>query len=432
MSSEHAPTNVIATALIRRAGLAPRPDLERMAADYMARTKKARRVGVWTALGMVMLGLSLSSQSDSVALKVAQLSFGYLLGSVVAGWVLQRHLGPSTVRTASLQRRTLSSLLPWWARVLPWVTLLPCVASPLLLLGHHPTYTHRYTISNGFATTSMTWFAPSTLTAISVTAAAALLLTCLLQWRLTRRKVEVKDRDAAHLDLVTRALSARATAGSASALGLAFLSGLGDLSDDPLQSRRCNAALHCRDAYHSTVLSFLYNMSIPLLLIALIPLAVSGLMVLPRSLRTGRRRRCDRLDRHHIRRTGLRADPHPGNSPRRQRSPASPNPAPLRPAARSGPRGRTRHRRQGIPTAGRDRDHETASASRNPHQRPHHSQRGRPAPVTSSGCRGLPRNRPPAQHRHRACSRTGRTRVEQAGEPVTVDPMSSSRAPRYS
>ena len=191
MTTENAPTNVVATALIRRSGLAPRPDLERMAADYLARAKKARRVGVWTALGMVMLGLSLSSQSDSLALTVAQLCFGYLLGSVVAGWVLQRHLGPATVRTASLQRRTLSSMLPWWARLLPWVTLLPCVASPLLLLGHHPDYTHPDINGNALSTTSRLWFAPGTLVEISVTAAAALLLMWLLEWRLTRRKVEI-------------------------------------------------------------------------------------------------------------------------------------------------------------------------------------------------------------------------------------------------
>ena len=85
---------------------------------------------------------------------------------------------------------------------------------------------------------------------------------------------------------MTRALSARATAGSASALGIAFLSGLGDVSDDALLTYGAALARLCHEAYHSRVLGFLYKMSFPLLLVAVVLMAVSGLMVLPRSLRT--------------------------------------------------------------------------------------------------------------------------------------------------
>ncbi len=282
---ENAPSSMVATALVRRAGLEPRHNLEQMALDYLARAKRARRVGVWAAVGLVTIGLSISSKSDSGALTVAQLCFGYLLGSVVAGWALERQLGRSTVRSASLQRRTTSSLLPSWARVLPWVTLLPCVASPLLLLGHRPEGTPHET--NAVATTPLMWFEPTTLIAISGAAAVALLLTCSLEWRLTRRKVDSDDPDAVHLHLVTRALSARATAGAACALGFALLSGLGYLSNDARLSYRCGPAAICHDSYQEAALRNFYDISFPLLVIAVVLLAVSGLMVPPRSLGTG-------------------------------------------------------------------------------------------------------------------------------------------------
>lgn len=277
-----------AARLVARAGLEPRPSLQRAATAYLVRTNRARRGGVWVGFGTATFGALLIPGQNSIALTVAQVCAGYLVGSVIAGLVMERTASTSTVRSASLVPRTTSSLLPLWARVLPWVTLLPCIACPLLLLGDHPAFTRRVRNGNGTALDQVTWFTPATLAAISATAALALLLTVVLEWKVTRTRVQVDDLQETHLDLVTRSLSARATAGSASALGLACISGLGYLSVDVVRSEICSERSGgCRDVYDSWGLSLLVDISGPLLIAAVLLWAASVWLIMPRRLRSG-------------------------------------------------------------------------------------------------------------------------------------------------
>lgn len=276
-----------ASRLVARAGLEPRPSLQRAATHFLARTNKARRIGVWAGFGAALTGVLIPGQ-NSMALTVAQMCAGYLVGSVVAGLVLERQGPTSTVRRASLVPRTTSSLLPMWARVLPWMTLLPCIASPLLLLGDHPVFTRTVRNKYGTGLDRMAWFSPTTLAAISITAALALTLTVVLEWKLTRTRLHVDDAQVAHLDLVTRALSARATAGSASALGLACIAGLGYLAYDVMRSVLCSHPVGgCTYPYQSWGLSLLVDLSFPLLTVSVLLWAASVWLILPRRLRSG-------------------------------------------------------------------------------------------------------------------------------------------------
>lgn len=274
-------------ALLRSAGLEPRPDLIVTANGYLARARKARKTGVWLAILTAAFGLTLIPNQQAFAMTAAQLFAGYLVGSVVASSVLERSR-TTTIRTASLSRRTASSLLPSWARALPWITLIPCAACPLLLLGHHPTLTETVRQGTGSAMKTLTWFSPSTLTAISATAAVALVTTIVVTRRLARRRLQVDDPALAHLDLVTRAMSARATAGSASALGIAMLAGICYIAHDVLGSYDCTRDPRCRLVYDFPVLHQLAEIGSGLLSIGSVLFFAFALRpVLPHSLRSG-------------------------------------------------------------------------------------------------------------------------------------------------
>jgi hypothetical protein len=73
-------------------------------------------------------------------------------------------------------------------------------------------------------------------------------------WQLTlhalaARPLPLDREDDARVDLLTRALSARAVSGTAGALGLSLLGGLGYLSAEPLVSEVCLSVSDCHPVY---------------------------------------------------------------------------------------------------------------------------------------------------------------------------------------
>ena len=234
--------------LLRRYGIEPTNENRTVLASYRARTRRARWWGVIGALAVGGLGL-LGAASDAVGPGIAYLFAGYLVGSTAAELFSPRRRATGAVHTASLTTRQPGLLLPGWARTLPWIVLPPCVASPLLMLGDHPTGVTRMRDETGSAIVTADWFASSALVTISVLAAAGLVLWRLILRSLSRRRLPVDDPNAARLDLLTRALSARAASGAAAALGMSLLAGLGHLSVEPLNSMTCTTVANCDYLY---------------------------------------------------------------------------------------------------------------------------------------------------------------------------------------
>ncbi len=234
--------------LMRRYGIEPTDEYRATLANYEARMRRARWWGVVGALIAGGLGL-LGSSEHTGALGLARLLVGYLVGSAAAELVSPQRRAAGAIHAASLRTREPNLLLPFWARILPWLFLTPCLLSPLLILGEHPTGVTRLHDRTGFAMVTAYWFTSSTLIGIAAFAAIGLVFWRLILRRLADRRLPVDQPAAARLDLLTRALSARVTSGTAAALGLSLLSGLAFLSVDPLNSMTCTRSGNCHYVY---------------------------------------------------------------------------------------------------------------------------------------------------------------------------------------
>jgi len=234
--------------LLRRYGISDTEENQRALAAYAARVRRAR----WWGVAGMLIASSLGWLGPSAGVMGWDLSLllaGYLIGSGVAEFASPALQRSGSMHAASLAPRAPASLLPPWARVLPWLTLVPCLAAPLLLVGDHPVGVSRFKDSRGGVWVSAAWFPSSVLIGTAVLALATLVL-----WRLTLRALTVRplplDRsEAARLDMLTRALSARAVSGAAATLGLLLLGGLGFLSAEPLMSEVCTAVRECHYVY---------------------------------------------------------------------------------------------------------------------------------------------------------------------------------------
>lgn len=221
-------------ALLRRYDFALTADHRAMLGAYRARVRRARW---WGVIGALLAGAEgLLGPTDQF---YARILIGYLVGSTLAELFSPRRRASGPVHAASLTTRQPGLLLPLWARALPWVALVPCLATPLLLLGDHPTgVTHVHDrLGSGFATAY--WFSTGDLLSIAMLAAAALVCWRLTLLNLARRGLPADSPEAARLDLLTRAFSARSVSGTAAALGLCLLAGLASLSAQPLNSQVC-------------------------------------------------------------------------------------------------------------------------------------------------------------------------------------------------
>lgn len=236
------------TYLLVRYDIEPTPANVATLASYVRRTHRAHWYGVLGALVVGAFGL-LGTTGQSLWLGLTRIMIGYLLGATVAEVLSPRRRAVGTLHVASLVPRDPDQLLPRWGRWLPWGALVPCLAAPLLILGDHPTGTHRLHDHTGFAMYTEAWFPTQTLLSTAVLAGIGLVLWRLALHRLARRPFPTDRPGAARLDLFTRALSARAVSGTAAALGLLLLAGLASLSVPVLVSVTCSSPGECHDLY---------------------------------------------------------------------------------------------------------------------------------------------------------------------------------------
>lgn len=229
-------------ALLRTAGLPPDVDRITPVAEYLQRTGRARRWGL--AAGLLGGGRVAHFGDDSPYLGLAVLLIGYLLG-VLVGELLAPRRPRGTVRRATLRPRATTALLPTWARWTPWVALLvPALGSPLLLLGSHPQGSTSYRDLQGTCHALSSWPAARGLWAVTGAALIGLMVYELTVSRLVHRRYAIEDGAAASVDLLLRGMSARAIAGSSTALGLALISGTVFAIGPSLHSYRCVTSVH--------------------------------------------------------------------------------------------------------------------------------------------------------------------------------------------
>lgn len=234
--------------LLRRYGVPPTEANLAVLTRYAVRVRRARWwgvVGVLVAAGVGWLGPS----QDAAGWYLARLLAGYLVGSGIAEFAAPAMQRSGPTHVASLTTRAAGSFLPWWARTLPWLCLVPCLAAPVLFVGEHPVGITRLQDRRGSVLATAAWFSPSVLIGTAMFALAGLVV-----WRVTMHALAVRalplDRtDQARVELLTRALSARAVCGTAAALGLSLLGGLAYLSARALMSRVCTTVADCGYAY---------------------------------------------------------------------------------------------------------------------------------------------------------------------------------------
>jgi hypothetical protein len=234
--------------LLRRYGIAPTEGSVAVLSRYAVRVRRARWwgvAGVLIASGLGWLGPSV----DAAGWNLSLLLTGYLIGSGVAEFASPKLQQRGSVHAASLSPRVPATLLPVWARILPWLTLVPCLAAPMLLVGHHPVGGTRSKDSSGSVGATAVWFPPSVLVGTAVFALAALVVWRVTLRALTARPLALDRVEAAQVDILTRALSARAVSGAAAAVGLLLLGGLCFLSAEPLMSRVCTSVGDCHYVY---------------------------------------------------------------------------------------------------------------------------------------------------------------------------------------
>ena len=237
-----------AAALMRRYGIALTSDNMAALAAYRARIRRARWWGVAGAAAAAAFGW-LGSSGDAAGVGVARLVAGYLVGSVACELLTPQRRAVGAVHSASLVSREPELLLPLWARITPWLVLVPCLLAPLAMVGDHPTGVTHIKDRTGSATVTAHWFASSALIGIAALAAIGLVLWRLVLHRLAGRRLPLDSSSAAQLDLLTRALSARAASGAATALGLSLLAGFAYLSVEPLVSMACTTPADCHFVY---------------------------------------------------------------------------------------------------------------------------------------------------------------------------------------
>jgi hypothetical protein len=234
--------------LLRRYGITPTERNLTVLVRYASRVRRARWWGVVGVLIAATLGW-LGSSGETAGVSLSRLFAGYLIGSGVAEFTSRPRTAQGSAHMASLFPRVPSSLLPAWGQLLPWLSLVPCLAAPLLLIGDHPDGVTRVRDRFGSAMATASWFSPSV-----IVWTALLALGALLVWRTTLRTLAARplpldDEDDARVDLLTRLLSARAVSGSAAAVGLSLLGGLALSSPAPLMSMVCPSVSDCHYVY---------------------------------------------------------------------------------------------------------------------------------------------------------------------------------------
>jgi hypothetical protein len=230
--------NAEAQRLLDDADLPDSDSLAGAAAEYLRRTRRARRYGL---IGGLVIGFGPLAGDDDVRLLLPRLLAGYLVGLLVTEWLTPRR-DRSARRAADLRVRRVSNLLPRWVRVTIWVVFVPVLAAPLLAMTHPvPGLTHVTVLAYTCATVVTRMPGLAVLVPAAAIGAAGLAAAELALARLAGRSRPADDLDAARLDDILRGISARAVAGGAIALALVLLSGIGFAVDAAAGSTFCPA-----------------------------------------------------------------------------------------------------------------------------------------------------------------------------------------------
>jgi hypothetical protein len=231
-------TTIESARLIRDARVPVTPVSLATSSRYIGRTRRARRYGI--VLGLIAGFGPLASSSSGESLVIPRMFAGYLLGLLGSERVWPRGERPAR-RRASLRPRTLYDLVPRTTRWLPCLTLLPVLASPLLLLGWHPRgRTHvTYPHGAGFCSATASWPTPAYLFAVAGLAVVALAAVELTLHRLEVRQQPADDLTLHSLDHAMRSYSARSAVAAGAALGLVLLSQVAAAVDNGVHSYLC-------------------------------------------------------------------------------------------------------------------------------------------------------------------------------------------------
>jgi hypothetical protein len=209
-------------------GLPAEPDLVARVGGYLRRTRRGRRYGLVAGFAVgAALSLLIPFQPSQLELRIPLLLAGYVLGILVAelGMPVAARRGR---RAADLSVRSSAGLVPRWARAGMWASALPVLAAVVLLpaagamvrtvRGAGLIQTASYTCFG----TPVTWTGTPTLAVAGSLAITGLLIAEYGLAALARRPRPADDATQARLDDALRAMSARAIAGGAAALGLAL------------------------------------------------------------------------------------------------------------------------------------------------------------------------------------------------------------------
>lgn len=259
-----------AAALVVDSGVDASPEHLAIATTYLVRRKRAGRAGLVCGL---LLGLGPLAETNDLAQLVARLLAGYLLGVLLSEFIARRGERGS-VRAASLRPRSVSDLLPRAALALPWLTLLPVLATPLLAIGWHPRGRTGSHSPSSSCYSEAYWPRTSTLFFIAGMAAAGLVVLTVTLHRLAHRSQPAEDAAALRLDRVLRARSARAAVAAGTSLGLSLISLVGVLVYQGVHSWVCSRPSgdsHIGNVYSwaGAVNPWLQNVSMALLVLAI-------------------------------------------------------------------------------------------------------------------------------------------------------------------
>jgi hypothetical protein len=236
-------TKVESARLIRDAGVPVTPVSLAASVTYIDRTRRARRYGI--VLGLIAGFGPLASSSSGGSLVIPRMIAGYLLGLLASELFAPRPERPAR-RQALLRPRTPDDLISHRARWLPWLTLLPVVLAPLLLVGWHPRGRSHVTYPNhgGSCSAIASWPGSTYLFAV-----AGLAVVALAAWEVTLHRLAVRQQPAENptmrsLDHAMRAHSARSAVAAASALGFVLLAQIASAVDDGVHSFLCTVPIN--------------------------------------------------------------------------------------------------------------------------------------------------------------------------------------------
>lgn len=272
-----------AVRLVEASGVTVEPGRIAQAEQYVARRRRGAWVGIVCGL-VIGFGPFAGDRGESLA--VPRVFAGVLFGLLLSELLTPRPTR-GALRAASLLPRTAPDLVPRWALALPWIFLLPLLATPLLAIGRHPHGVTRYADATGNCFATAYWPATATLFAIAGVAAIGLVLHGVTLRRIARRPQPAEDADGWQLDQSLRARSARSSVAAASALGLVLLAVVSGTVDQGIHSFVCTPSFAGFDktsnvySWASTAAPWLRYSPLTLVIVAILAWVVVSRLPVP-------------------------------------------------------------------------------------------------------------------------------------------------------